>query len=131
MVRNKIYMKLIMSMSLCDFLGSVVDAYGFYGISHDACAAQGMCWYLFLYTAWMAVLLFTHVTFAKVYLSFTAITAITAVVSVVMFVLPLIFMPIRYGGEECQYEPGGLTLPTNEVWTEQVTLELCDWINAM
>ena len=135
MVRNKIYMKLIMSMSLCDFLGSVVGVYGFHDISYDACTAQAVCWYVFLraawmYTAWMAFTLFTHVTFGKVYLTFPAITVITVVINTVLFVLPLMFSPFTYGGNSCGGNPGGLYVPSEKLINHMLVV-YDNWMNAV
>jgi len=134
MVRNKIYMKLLMAMSLCDFFGTIVGTYGFYEIPEWACRMQAVCWFLFnraswMYTAWMAVTLFTHVSFGKVYVQFRSITAITVIISVVMMVLPLLFSPFEYG--MCQFQDGTLSLPKNIPWTTALVLAFHAWLNGM
>ena len=71
MVKSKIYMKLLMAMSLCDALASVMGVFGFRNISNEVCRAQGVMWYCFNRASWMftvciTVTLFTQVTFNKV-----------------------------------------------------------------
>ncbi len=71
MVRNKIYMKLLMAMSLCDALASVMGIFGFGDIPNAVCAAQGAMWYFFNRASWMftvciTVTLFTQVTYDRV-----------------------------------------------------------------
>ena len=71
MVKNKIYMKLLMAMSLCDALASVMGVFGFGDISNAICATQGAMWYFFNRASWMftvciTVTLFTQVTYDRV-----------------------------------------------------------------
>jgi hypothetical protein len=84
-----------------------------------------------MFMAWMSITLFTHVTFGKVFLSFTAMTVVTVVVSGVMFVLPLIFTPFRYGGRSCVFEPGEIQPPPDVKWTAHLVRDWGDWTNAM
>jgi hypothetical protein len=85
MVKNKIYMKILMAMSLCDFFGSFPRIIGFANTTaenDDVCAFEAWTWYIFnraswFYTCWIAITLLTHVTYGKIYVTFMWISICT------------------------------------------------------
>ena len=71
MLYNKIYMKLLLCVSFCDLMVAITGGFGFDDISCGMCYVQAVCVYLFnraswMFTTFMTITLFTHVTFGKV-----------------------------------------------------------------
>jgi len=119
MVRNKIYMKLLMSMSVCDLIDAVTGCFGIRS-PESYCKVQAACWFLFnraswMYTAWMAITLFTHVTFGKVYVQFRWMNLSLWSINIFLFVLPLFASDLIYGGDHCTFLPGELYAPLGNV----------------
>jgi hypothetical protein len=85
MVKNKIYMKILMVISLCDFFGTFSRIIGFANTTaenDDVCAFEAWIWYTFnraswFYTFWMSITLLTHVTYGKIYVTFLWINIYT------------------------------------------------------
>jgi len=97
MVKNKIYMKILLAMSICDLFGSFPRIVGYANIlaeNDDVCEFQAWTWYLFnraswFYTFWMSVTLLTHVTYGRIFVTFLWINVWTWVLNLLLFFLPL------------------------------------------
>lgn len=66
MVTDKIYMKLLMAMSLCDALASFMGLFGFGHDNEFVCVWQGVTWYFFNRASWMFMMCITLTLFTQV-----------------------------------------------------------------
>jgi len=97
MVRNKVYMKILLAMSVCDFFGSFPRIFGYankLAENDDICAFEAWTWYCFnraswFYTFWMSVTLLTHVTYGKIFVTFFWINVYTWGLNLLLLFLPL------------------------------------------
>ena len=133
MVKNKIYMKLLVSISACDFIGVFPMVFGYPHRHQLLCKLQGIGTFLFtraswMFTTWMVITLFTHVTYGRIFVRFEIISALTWGLSLIMFFLPLLASELTYGGNTCAVQPGWLLPPS----VSNVTLSTVKtWVLAM
>ena len=93
LTKKKLYMKLIMMMSLCDMFGSIGSVFG-YPDDNSACLAQGALIFFFYRAAWfwatsISFSLYCQVTKGRLLLTFKTLSWIIWGLSVILELLPV------------------------------------------
>ena len=115
MVRDKIYMKLLMLMSLFDALASTMGTFGIDTRSNFICVTQGIMWFFFNRASWLCCVgitatLFTQVRYDRIFVQFNSMALCILVINVVLILTPLLATDyMNYGGYgHCSFNIGGL-----------------------